>query len=102
MVKIKTQEEFNSFITENDKCVVKLGAPWCGPCRLVADNIQQVENEMPEAKFCDIDVEEADTDFVDGFHVRNIQVLIVYNNGTEVTRSVGLKTVEELKGFFKN
>ena len=38
--------------------VIDLWASWCGPCRMLAPVIDELEAEMPDVKFCKINVDD--------------------------------------------
>lgn len=97
MKEIKTEEELNGIINAYDVVVLKIGAPWCGPCKAIETNISEIESEnIDSAEFVEINVDEADEEFVDSLKVRNIPVLIFYKNGEAVDKTVGLVTKQDL------
>ena len=97
MQKIKNETELKEFVssTGEDIAVVKIGAPWCGPCRVLEANIKEVGDI---AKFAEVDVDEADEALVDSLNIRNVPVLLYYKNGEEVHRHFGLATKQDLTG----
>ena len=97
MKEIKTEEELKGIIDANDVVVLKIGAPWCGPCKAIEANISEIESEnIDSAEFVEVNVDEADEEFVDNLRVRNIPVLIFYKNGEAVDRTVGLLTKQDI------
>lgn len=103
MKEIKTEEELRGIIESNDIVVFKVGAPWCGPCKAIEASIREIEAEnMDTAEFVEVNVDEADEEFVDNLRVRNIPVLIFYKNGEAVDRTVGLLTKNDLLDKIKN
>ena len=103
MKEIKTEEELKGIIDANDVVVLKIGAPWCLPCKVIGTNISEIEAEnIDSAEFVEVNVDEADEEFVDNLRVRNIPVLIFYKNGEAVDRTVGLLTKNDLLDKIKN
>jgi thioredoxin 1 len=103
MKEIKTEEELKTIITSTDVAVLKVGAPWCGPCRMLESIISEIESEnIDSAEFIEVNVDEADEEFVDSLRVRNVPVLIFYKNGEAVDRTVGLVTKQELLDKISN
>lgn len=90
ITKLKEVEKTNS--------LVKIGTGFCGPCKLVEDNLKQLEAEYPEIKFYLVDAEEAE-DMVEELGIRNVPTLIRYRDGVETGRRVGMMTKEQLKEF---
>jgi thioredoxin 1 len=61
MIHIIADDNFEKFIQENEKVVVKYFANWCGTCRLFAPKYKNLsENESyAHVKFLDINAEES-------------------------------------------
>jgi thioredoxin 1 len=71
--------------------IEKYGAEWCGPCRVVDANLDQIT---------DIDVIRYDVDEYEDLaaekKIRNIPVLIFYDGDNEVDRLVGAVSLETI------
>lgn len=97
MKKIKAEEELNSAIKENDVVVAKFGAEWCGPCRVLEKNIAEIEKENADtAEFIEIDVDDADEEFVDKYYLRGLPVSYFFKEGEKAYVVEGLMTKEQL------
>lgn len=96
MVVINELDKFNKAISEHNVCVAKIGTSWCGPCKLVEENIKKIEKSYPDVYFINVDAEESD-DIVDEYNVRNVPVVIVFKDGKCDSRTIGLQTEEQLK-----
>jgi len=83
---------------EKTNSLVKIGTGFCGPCKLVEENLKQLEPEYPGIEFYLVDAEEAE-DLVEELGIRNVPTLIHYKDGIEVGRRVGMATIEQLKEF---
>lgn len=103
MKEIKTEEELKAIIDSNDVVVLKVGAPWCGPCRALEFIISEIEAEnIDSAEFVEVNVDEADEEFVENLRVRNVPILIFYKDGEAVDRTVGLLTKNDLLDKIEN
>lgn len=97
MKKINNKAELEAALKENDVTVVKIGAPWCGPCKTLERTIAEIEESNADtAEFLEVDVDEADEEFVDELKVRNIPVMFYYKGEELVDRSVGIVTKDVL------
>lgn len=96
MVTINNYADFITAINEHATCLVKIGAEWCGPCKVVQKNIENIEKAYNNVYFIDVNAEDAE-EIVDKFNVRNIPVVLVIKDGQVDTKTVGLQTEAQLK-----
>ena len=77
--------------------LVDFYADWCGPCRTIAPVIEELSVEMDgQAKVAKVDIENAQK-VTASFGVMSIPTLILFKDGKEVQRVVGIKGKEDLK-----
>lgn len=96
-----TKENFQAEITKFDKPVlVDFWAVWCGPCQMMAPILHELEAEMPDVQIGKVNVDEQ-MDLARQFRVVSIPTLIIFKNGQEVQRMVGVTSKEELKDALK-
>lgn len=82
--------------------LVDFYADWCGPCRMIAPIVEDLSTELQGlATIAKLDIENAQKSTAD-FGVMSIPTLILFKDGKEVTRVVGIKTKEELKNLVKS
>lgn len=63
-------------------------AEWCGPCKMIAPLIDQLSEEITDAKIVKVNVDESPLT-ASKFGIRSVPTFIVLKNGIEVTRNVG-------------
>ena len=96
-----TKENFQAEITKSDKPVlVDFWAVWCGPCQMMAPILHELEADMPDVQIGKVNVVEQ-MDLARQFRVVSIPTLIIFKNGQEVQRMVGVTSKEELKDALK-
>lgn len=96
-----TKENFQAEITKSDNPVlVDFWAVWCGPCQMMAPILHELETEMPDVQIGKVNVDEQ-MDLARQFRVVSIPTLIIFKNGQEVQRMVGVTSKEELKDALK-
>ena len=95
-MKVITKENFNSEIEEfSGLAVIDLYADWCGPCRMLAPILAELEDEYPEVKFCKINVDEQ-PELAKEFGIMSIPTLVVMKNGEISSREVGLRSKQAI------
>ncbi len=92
MQEIKDLSEFNSALKENGLVVVKFSAPWCAPCKMMTQVINDVEPNLGNVKFFEVNVDEADDELVSKYDIRSIPVILFFKDGTQVDNIVGSRT----------
>ena len=79
--------------------LVDFYADWCGPCRMIAPIIEELSTEFNgKAKIGKLDIEKAQAT-TSGFQVTSIPTIILFKDGKEVKRIVGIRDKETLKGM---
>lgn len=80
---------FEEEIEKSDKlCVIDLYADWCGPCRMLAPVLAELEAEYPDVKFCKVNVDN-DPEIARMFRVESIPLIAFVKNNTYLDMSVG-------------
>jgi thioredoxin 1 len=75
--------------------LVDFWAPWCGPCRMIAPVVEQLANENAgSVKVAKLNVDESQ-DTAMNYGVSSIPTIVIFKNGEEVTRFVGVKSKNE-------
>ena len=91
-----TRDNFEKEVLENKGTVlVDFWAPWCMPCRMLSPVVDAVGEEVADAKVAKINVDEQES-LAARFGVMNIPTLIVFKDGKEVNRSVGVIPKENI------
>ncbi|MCA0171650.1 thioredoxin [Bacillus hwajinpoensis] len=70
-------------------------APWCGPCKMIAPVLEELDAEMSDVKVVKLDVDE-NQETASKFGVMSIPTLLVFKNGEVVDQVVGFQPKEAL------
>ena len=85
---------------KNGRVLVDFYATWCGPCKVMAKQLEQFENEVDEVKVIKINIDE-DYDLAQAFGIRSIPTIIYMEDGKQIDRAIGAKNLDQLKEFTK-
>ena len=78
--------------------IVKLGAKWCGPCRIMDETLKGLnENKIGNTLFgiVDIDVEDCE-EIAMSYRVRSIPFTLFFKNGEILEKNMGALSSEEI------
>lgn len=86
--------------------LVDFGSSWCGPCRMMEPVVEELAAEFEgKIKVCKLNVDEGPTT-ARKYGVMSIPTLIIFKNGEDVERVVGVQgkqvLVEKLEGLVGN
>ena len=81
----------------NGKVLVDFNATWCGPCRMLKPILEEF-GETTSVKVCSIDTDQNEN-LARNYNIYSIPCIILFENGKEVKRNVGLLSLDELKEF---
>lgn len=93
-----TDETFEQDISSG-VVIVDFYADWCGPCRMLSPVIESVAEEMGDkASFKKLDID-SNQKVAGKYQVTSVPTLILYKDGKEVNRIVGLRDANAIKQF---
>lgn len=92
-----TAESFEAEVKNGkDLVLVDFYATWCGPCKMLAPVLEQVADEVKEkATIKKLDIDEC-LDIAKEFNVMSVPTMILFKDGKEVERIVGLRQKNQI------
>jgi len=99
MIKEIEEKDFDEVVLKSKTPVlVDFYANWCSPCKMLRPILEELASERGNDKIVSINVDEAE-DLASKYGIISIPCLILFKDGVETSRSVGLKSKSDIEGM---
>ncbi|RBQ30765.1 thioredoxin [Arcobacter sp. FW59] len=76
--------------------IVDFYAPWCPPCKILANNLEDFEiQKLDDVEIFKVNIDN-DLVLAKMYRVKQLPTMIYFKNGEPIKKYVGVKTTEEL------
>ena len=84
-----TDDNFQAEVLEADKPVlVDFWAPWCGPCRIIAPHLEELQGEREDLQIAKLNVDD-NPQTAAQYNVMSIPMLLLFKGGQPVHQIIG-------------
>ncbi len=91
-----TDQNFSDEV-KSGPVLVDFWAPWCGPCKMIAPVLEELDNEIGDKlKIAKLNVDN-NPETAGRFGVMSIPTLMVFKDGEMVSKMVGFQPKEQLR-----
>jgi len=99
-IDIHSAADFDRLVASSSlPIVVDYWAPWCGPCRMVAPELQKVAaRQAGRMLVVKVNTDEL-SDLGQRFAIRSIPTMAVFAGGKEVGRTTGARPADQIEAF---
>lgn len=80
-------ENLNDLIKDG-KVLVDFFATWCGPCKMLGQELEELDSSRSDFKIVKIDVDDF-PDLAREYGVMSIPTLVYFNNGQMIKKEIG-------------
>ena len=94
-----TKENFEAEVLNSALPVlVDFYADWCGPCRMLKPTLEQLAAARSDVRIVSVNIDE-DEDLAEDYDVASIPCLVLFRDGAEYDRSVGLRPKDAIEAL---
>lgn len=95
------ETELDELLASGALVVLDLWAPWCQPCRTLSPLLETLAGQgSTSLTVAKLNVEKY-PDVQQRFGVRGIPTLLLFKNGVEISRQVGVRSLPQLRGWLE-
>ena len=99
-VKVVSEKEFEDEQKKGGLIMVDFFAQWCPPCKMLGPILEEIDGESNEVRIVKVDIEEQ-RELAEKNSVTSLPTVILFKDGKEVDKFVGLKQKDEIKEFIQ-
>ncbi len=96
MVKHLNDENFDELI-KSGITLVDFYADWCGPCKMLAPVLEQIDF----VEVIKVNVDEH-MDLATKYGVMSIPTMIFFKDGTEIKKEIGFRNLNDIENIYKS
>lgn len=99
---IGNDKNIDNLIEQGTLTIVKYGATWCGPCKMIAPILEELSENYGSVNFVDVDIDDEEASECTAKNdVTMVPTVIFYKDGKEVERFVGFRPKEDIELLIK-
>ena len=98
VVEVNKDNFENEVLNSEKKVLADFNADWCGPCQMLKPIIEELAETNDDIKVVSINIDDED-ELSEQYNVSSIPCLVLFENGKEVKRNVGLISRDDIESL---
>ena len=99
-MKIVNETEFDETI-KTGVTLVDFYADWCGPCKMLAPILEELDNEYPDISFIKVNCDD-EIKLAERYGIMSIPAVFMFKDGNIIGNTGGYRGKDEMNNFIKN
>lgn len=92
-----SQKNFESEVLHNEqKVLVDFNADWCGPCKMLKPILEEIAANNDKIKIVSVNMDNEE-ELAEEYEVSSIPCLVLFENGKETKRKIGLMSKDDIE-----
>lgn len=101
IIEVKTVEEFEKVIADNEKVLIKVSSPYCVPCKTYDKVLDQLSAEDDETVIVKVSVDDL-PEIASELGVMSVPTTVTCKGGQFSLPVMGVLTIDQLKEMLAN
>ena len=98
MHEVQSTTEFNELVRSEKYLLVDFSAEWCGPCKRLKPQLEELSDVYKGVKFLKVDVD-SQSELAEFHQIEAMPTMMFYVNGTLQSESVKGANIEKVKSL---
>lgn len=96
------KDNFESEVLKsNIPVLVDFNADWCGPCKMLRPILDDIASSRDDYKIVSVNIDDED-ELSEEYEVSSIPCLVLFKDGKEVKRNIGLMPREQVESMLED
>lgn len=101
LIHLEKHEDFEKILKENKEVLVDFFATWCGPCKMLTPELEDMCDEHSEVMVVKVDVDQFNELAAD-FHITAVPTMVVFKDNKQVGIRSGYMDKDAVYNFIKS
>lgn len=96
IIEVRQNSFANEVLESKQKVLVDFNADWCGPCKIIRPIIEEIAKDNDKIKIVSVNMDNEE-ELAEKYDVVSIPCLVLFEDGKEIKRNVGLMSKDEIE-----